>query len=221
MSVNLKNPDFTAAVFDLDGTLFDSMGFWNSIDASFLARHGIAEVPEDYLLDIAHLGAYDTALYTKKRFGFSESPEEMMNEWHSEALKYYEKNVQLKAGAREYLEKLHNAGIKLAVATASSEDLYVPALIRLGLRDMFSGAAEVSECERKKGFPDVYELACSRMGVRTDDAVVFEDIYIAVKGAKNGGFRTVGVYDASSARDTERIKAEADAFIYSFEELLQ
>ncbi|MBP3857943.1 MAG: HAD family phosphatase [Ruminiclostridium sp.] len=220
MSVNLKKPDFSAAVFDLDGTLFDSMGFWNSLDEVFLRKHGVDRVPEDYLLDIAHLGAYDTALYTKKRFGFPESPEEIMEEWHTDALKFYSTSVQLKPGARGYIEMLRGAGIILGVATANSADLYLPALDRLGIRSLFSGFAEVNECQRRKGFPDIYELACSRMGAEPADTVVFEDIYIAVKGAKDGGFRTVGVYDAASSRDTQRIREEADGFIFSFADLL-
>ncbi len=220
MSIDLKNPDFTAAVFDLDGTLFDSMGYWTHIDETFLARHGIDVVPEDYLLSIAHLGAEETAVYTKQRFGFEETPEEMMREWHADAVRYYTAEVTMKPGAREYLEKLRGAGIKLAIATANEKDLYVPALERLGIMSWFAAAAEVSECRRKKGFPDIYELACSRMGAVTAETVVFEDIYIGLCGAKDGGFRTVGVYDETSARDTGLIKACTDAFVYSFTELL-
>lgn len=220
MNKDIITPDIKAAVFDLDGTLFDSMTFWSSIDAVFLAKRGINEVPEDYLLAIAHLGAAETAVYTKQRFGLTETPEEMMNEWHEQAVQFYRNDVQLKPGALQYLQKLKAAGLKLGVATASSKELYIPALERLGIRPMFSAFAEVDECERKKGFPDVYELACKRMGADAAETVVFEDIYIAVRGAKDGGFRTVGVYDSTSARDTDRIKETADHFIMSFTELL-
>ena len=113
-----------------------------------------------------------------------------------------------------------NAGIKLAVATASSEELYLPALRRCGIADMFEAFATVDECGRKKGFPDVYELACRRMDAGVSGTVVFEDIYIAICGAADGGFRTAAVYDSTSARDTEKIKAKADAYITSFTELL-
>ena len=220
MSINLREPDFRAAVFDLDGTLFDSMMIWNRIDEIFLARRGINEVPEDYLLAIAHLGAIETANYTIKRFGLTDTPEQMIQEWSEQALDFYRNEVTLKKGALGYLTKLRNAGIHLAVATASSEDLYLPAIKRCGLDGFFEAYANVGECERKKGFPDVYLLACQRMNADPADAVVFEDIYVAIKGAKSGGFRTAGVYDETSARDTELIKAEAVEFIFSFEELL-
>ncbi len=213
--------NFTAAVFDLDGTLFDSMPFWNHIDEWFLGEMGINEVPEDYLLDIAHLGAEETAIYTKKRFSLDIEPEEMMAMWQSKAREFYRSEVTLKPGAAEYLKKLRDSGVKLAVATASSEDLFIPGMKHTGIDGFFSAAASVGECERKKGFPDVYRLACTRLGVPDSEAVVFEDIYMAVKGAKDGGFRTVGVYDVTSARDAERIKSAADLFIRDFTELVQ
>ena len=219
MSIDLKDPDFTAAVFDLDGTLFDSMPFWNELDARFLKRRGVEPVPEDYLLAIAHLGAAETANYTIKRFGLDATPGELMTEWHNDAVRFYSEEVALKAGAADYLRFLKGRGVKLAVATASSRDIYMPALERCGIKELFSAYAEADECARKKGFPDVYELACSRMGASAAETVVFEDIYIAVKGAKAGGFRTVGVYDETSSRDEALIRAEADEYITGFTEL--
>ncbi len=212
--------EFSAAVFDLDGTLFDSMYFWNHIDEVFLNQVGIDEVPEDYLLAIAHLGAEETALYTKERFGLDMGPEEMMRIWSDEAHEFYKNSVTLKTGAYEYLKKLYDGGVKLAVATASSEDLFLPGMKRTGIDGFFTAIAAVGECARKKGFPDVYRLACRRLGVPDSEAIVFEDIYMAVKGAKDGGFRTVGVYDETSGRDTELIRSTADLFITDFTELL-
>ncbi|MBQ9484168.1 MAG: HAD family phosphatase [Ruminiclostridium sp.] len=219
MSIDLISPDFKAAVFDLDGTLFDSMTFWSELDARFLKRRGVDPVPEDYLLAIAHLGAVETANYTIERFGLDETPEALMTEWHNDAVRFYSEEVSLKAGAAQYLRFLKGKGVELAVATASNREIYMPALERCGIKELFSAFAEVGECARRKGFPDVYELACSRMGASVAETVVFEDIYIAVKGAKAGGFRTVGVYDATSARDTELIKAASDGYITAFTEL--
>ena len=216
----LKNMDFKAAIFDLDGTLFDSMWFWNGIDERFLASRGIDDVPEDYLLAIAHLGAKETAVYTKERFGLSESPEEMMQEWYDEALAFYRNDVRFKPGAYEYVKKLHDRGVKLAVATASQHDLFMPALERLGAADFFSAFATVNECGKIKEFPDIYELACRKLGATASETVVFEDIYAAICGAKSGGFYTVAVYDSVSGRDMAKIREKADLFITGFEELL-
>ena len=217
MKTDPISADIKGAIFDLDGTLFDSMEFWSHLDERFLKRHGVASVPDDYMLEIAHLGAEETAIYTQKRFGLDMSPEEMMREWHDEAVVYYSDSVQLKPGAEEYLAKLKNEGVKLAVATANSRDLYMPALERLGLTGYFDAYAEVAEVGRKKGFPDIYELAAERLGVKPAECAVFEDIYVALTGAKAGGFRVVGVYDESSERDMDLILGITDAFVESFE----
>lgn len=209
-----------AAIFDLDGTLMDSMWFWSEIDEVYLKGRGIDPVPEDYLLAIAHLGAYETAVYTAKRFGFPDTPEEMIAEWQAMAMDFYENKVELKDGAYEYLKMLKEKGVKLAVATANDEELYIPALNHTGIADMFDAVVNVNEVERKKGFPDIYLLACEKMGVKAEDSVVFEDILLGITGAEAGGFRTVAVADITSERDRERIVAAADRFITSFRELL-
>lgn len=218
--INFIEPDFRAAIFDLDGTLFDSMPFWNHIDELFLSRRGINEVPADYLLAIAHLGAEETARYTIERFGLTESPEEMMSEWRGDALRFYANDVKMKDGAYDFLVHLRGKGVRMAVATASEDDLFMPAIKRLGLEGFFDAYARVSEVPRKKDFPDVYELACTRLGVSKEDTVVFEDICTAVCGAKSGGFRVVAVYDETSERDKDIIMQTADVFTVSFADLL-
>lgn len=208
------------AIFDLDGTLMDSMGFWSELDGIYLRRKGIDTIPEDYLLEIAHLGSYETAIYTKKRFSIHETPEEMMKEWHSMSIDFYSNKVALKEGALDYLKLLKSRGVKLGVATANDDDLYVPALRLTGIEKLFDAVVNVSEVERKKGFPDIYLLACERMGVKAEESVVFEDILLGIKGAMAGGFKTVGVYDETSERDAAEIAKTADMFIHSFVELM-
>ena len=212
--------EFDAAVFDLDGTLLDSMWFWSELDGIFLKSRGIDTIPEDYLLAIAHLGGYETAVYTKERFSLPESPEEMMLEWREMSLDFYRNRVGLKPGAYEYLEALKKAGIKLAVATANEEELFRPAIKLTGIDIFFDAFADVSEVERKKGFPDIYLLAAERLGAKPENTVVFEDIYVALCGAADGGFRTVGVLDDTSLRDRELIMQKADRYIKDFNELL-
>ncbi len=210
--------DFKAAVFDLDGTLLDSMHVWSDIDCRFLAQRGI-EVPPDYMLKVAHLGSYQTALYTKERFGLAESPEEMIAQWLEMAIRFYSEEVTLKNGAAEYLAFLKEKGVKLAVATANDPILYEPALRRTGIAPLFDAVANVDEVKQKKGFPDIYLLAAERLGVPVSETAVFEDIYLGVKGAKDGGFYTVAVYDKTSEPDKDRIQALADEYIDDFRPL--
>ncbi len=210
--------EIKAAIFDLDGTLLDSMHIWSRIDLEFLAKRRI-DVPADYMLKVAHLGSYQTAMYTKERFSLPETPEEMIAEWLEMAVHFYSDEVTLKKGAFEFLSDLKKAGIKLAVATANDPCLYEPALRHTEILPLFDAIADVDEVERKKGFPDIYLLACERLGAKASEAVVFEDIYLGIKGAKDGGFRTVAVYDEVSKADEEKIRAAADYFIRDFTEL--
>lgn len=215
----MKN-NISAAIFDLDGTLLESMHIWKQIDCDFLAKRGI-KVPDDYMLAVAHLGAYQTAVYTIDRFGFSETPEEMIQEWMDMAVDFYTNDVELKKGGYEYLEALYDSGIKLAVATANDKILYEPALRHTGIDKFFSAVVNVDEVERKKGFPDIYLLACEKMGADPERSVVFEDIYLGIKGAKDGGFKAIGVYDKTSAEDEEKIRSVADMYIHDFTELMK
>ena len=207
------------AIFDLDGTLLDSMWVWKQIDKDFLAKRNIP-VPDDYMLAVAHLGAYQTAVYTAERFNLPETPDELIAEWVEMGIEYYTNRVELKKGAYKYLEMLYNNGVKLAVATANDESLYLPALKHTGIDKFFSAVVNVNDVERKKGFPDIYWLACEKMGLKPEECSVFEDIYMGICGAKDGGFIAVGVYDETSSPDEQKIREKADRYIYDFEELL-
>ncbi len=207
-----------AAIFDLDGTLLDSMGVWLWVDRVFLERRGIA-LPDDYADAIAHLGFPAAADYTKQRFSLSDSEEAIMAEWQALAIDAYETRVPLKHGARAYLESLCRRRIPFAAATASRIEFYKPAMCRLGIWDMFQSVTEISEVSRGKGNPDIYFRAADKLGVPCGDCVVFEDILPGIRGAAAGSFYTVGVYDDRAAHP-ELIRALCDRYIYSFEELL-
>ncbi len=206
-----------ACIFDLDGTLLDSMGVWLEVDRVFLLRRGIA-LPDDYAEAISHLGFPAAADYTKKRFSLSESEHSIMDEWQSLALDAYEHHVPLKPGVRAYLDSLRRRKIPIAAATASRAEFYLPALKRLGILDCFSSITEASEVTRGKGNPDIYLRAAEKLGLMPEDCVVFEDILPGIRGAIAGNFYSVGVYDPFAA-NPDLIRALCDRYIYSFEEL--
>jgi len=115
---------------------------------------------------------------------------------------------------------LKQNGIKTAIASASETELIFPALKNNNAENLFDAFAMTKEVKRGKGFPDVYDLACERMGLLPSECVVFEDIVEAVKGAKMGGYKTVAVYDERSKKDREVLRSLADLYIDSFCELL-
>ena len=206
-------------LFDLDGTLLDSMGVWEQIDVDFLTRRNIP-VPEDYAQAIAPMGFRRAAEYTIARFGFSQSPEEIMEEWHQMAVEQYAHHLSLKPGAKEYLEELKQQGKPLAVVTASYPELYQPALERGGGLDLFDTIVTVNQVPRGKGFPDIYLEAAKRIQVPPQQCAVFEDITQGIQGAKAADCLAVAVYDSANQGQWDQTKALADLSIRSFEELL-
>ena len=199
------------AIFDLDGTLLDSLWIWADIDQKFLSRRGI-EVPPDYMEAVCAMEYRQTAEYTIARFNLKDKPEDLMREWSEMSVSAYENELKLKPGVKEFLSELKRKGIKLAVATSATPDMCLPALKRNGVIDMFDGIVTTQEVGRGKAHPDVYFAAAKKLGVDVSECAVFEDAILAIKTAKNAGFYTIGVYDRFS-RDENEIKAVADGFI--------
>ena len=210
--------DFRGAIFDLDGTLLDSMGVWAQIDVDFLGKRGLP-VPPDYLKAVTPMGFRAAAEYTVKRFSLPETPDELLVEWNEMAAQAYAHAVPLKPGAKEYLISLKERGVCLSIATALHEELALPALQNNGIFELFQSMTSLSEVNRGKGFPDVYWRAAEKMGLMPEDCIVFEDIYAGIKGAKDGGFLAVGVYDAYSAHEEAAIRAIADGYITDFTQM--
>mgnify|MGYP000914442204 CR=1 FL=1 len=136
------------------------------------------------------------------------------------AVDAYTYEVELKDGAAEYLRYLKEKGIRMAVATSSSPELYEPALKRNGIYEYFKAFVTVSEVKRGKGFPDIYEKAAEKLSLPPETCVVYEDILKGVEGAKMDDFYVVGVEDIHSSYEKNEIMQLSDRYILSFEELL-
>ncbi|MBM6699094.1 HAD family phosphatase [Bifidobacterium pullorum subsp. saeculare] len=204
------------AIFDLDGTLLDSMGVWDQVDIDFLAKRGIA-VPPDYMTKVASMQFRQIAEYTIARFGLKDTPEELMEEWDAMARVMYATCVEAKPGAADYLRRLRASGAKLAVATSLPPQLREPAMAHVGILEDFDAVVSVDDAnDVGKDRPDVYLLAARRLGVAPADCTVFEDLLVGMRSAKSVGMRVWAMHDDSSAADWPAICELADGVLFDF-----
>ena len=211
--------DIKAVIFDMDGTLLDSTSLWHDIDTAFFAKRGMG-VPEEYAQHIVHLGLQQAAIYTKRAYGFKETPEEIMEEWHQMSLNIYQNDVRMKPGALELLELLKSRGIKMAIATANDEQLYMPCIERLGIKKYFDYIADVNNVKEGKQSAKIYEFLAEQMQSPKDNTVVIEDMPTCVKTAYQNGFITIAVNDPASKDYNEDKRSNSDLFIDNFYELI-
>jgi beta-phosphoglucomutase-like phosphatase (HAD superfamily) len=204
------------AIFDLDGTLLDSMGVWDQVDADFLQARGFA-VPDDYGAKVAAMEFRQIAEYTIHRFQLDDTPEALMAEWNSRAAHAYGTVVETKPHAVEYLRYLKTTGARLAVATSLPPALRGPAMEHTGIAPYFDVVCDVEEAGGAgKTSPDVYRLAVSRMGVEAESCTVFEDLLTGMKAAKSIGMRVWAMHDDSSDREWPAISDVADGVLFDF-----
>lgn len=207
--------DFQAAIFDLDGTLLNSMDLWKEIDIMFLSKRGLI-VPSDYVTKICALSFEEAAKYTIERFGLSESIDTIIEEWSNMAVYEYKNNVGLMPYTREYLTKLKEAHIKLAVATGLPEEMYKPCLLHNGIYDMFDALCSTDQVKRGKECPDIFLFAAEAMQAIPAKCIVYDDVLPAVKSAKKAGMIVYGIYDKYSAHHQSEISEVADGYLMDF-----
>lgn len=208
-----------AAIFDLDGTLVDSMWVWEQIDIDFLKSKGYTP-PKDLKDNITHLTFNQTAEYFKNRFNLSDSIDEITDTWHNMAYSFYSSKVKLKPGVISFLNKLKSLDIKIGLATSNSIPLLEATLKNNGIYHLFDAITVTEEVKKSKENPDVYLLCANKLNVPPENCIVFEDIIAAVKGAKLAGMKVIGVYDKASEDQEELLSKACDKYIYDYNELV-
>lgn len=203
------------AVFDMDGTLLDSMPYWNGLGARYLKRCGIVP-PADLGRILAGLTMEEGAEYFRREFGIPKAAPEIVEEIYALLRQAYAEEIQEKPGVRVFLARLKKAGVQMCIATASDAGIAEPALKRLGLWEYFSFILDCSECGSGKGSPEIFDRAAARLGGSRENTLVFEDAYHAVCTAHAAGYYVVGVQDASQGESEAQIRVVCDAFIEDF-----
>ncbi len=201
----MKGFSIRGAIFDMDGTLLDSMSIWEHYATTYLRERGISAPPE---LDTA-ISAYtlaDAAVYLKETFGLPESPAELLKGIDRSTSALYE-TVLPKRGIPELLALFRERGIPMAVATLTDRHVVERTLSRLGLIDYFSHIFICGELGVRKDTPVIYDTALAALGTAREDTAVFEDAWYAIKTASAAGYPVVAIHDPSS----DRLFAKAEA----------
>lgn len=208
--------EIKAVIFDVDGTLVDSMWIWKQVDIDFLARRNI-DLPPALQSDIEGMSYTQTAEYFKERFQLPDSIDEIKEEWHQMANDFYSGTLNMKKGATDFIKHLHEKGKKLGIATSNSKELVESMMKAHGLGKYFSTICTSCQVPRSKPHPDVYLKAAEELGLSPEECLVFEDTVAGVTAAKAAGMRVIAVYDAFSAPSKKKITEMAEGYIKDFE----
>lgn len=181
MKISVAN--YRAVIFDLDGTLVDSMGMWKDIDVEYLARFGI-ECPKNLQRDLEGLSFRETAVYFKKRFSIPDTPEKIGQDWLDMSNEKYLHSIGLKPGVPEFLRYLKKKGIAAAIASSNHYGLIADCLNAHGILDCFRAVITCDDVSAGKPDPSVYLEAAKRLTVPPSACLVFETSPSASKQAK-------------------------------------
>lgn len=214
----LNNID--AVIFDLDGTLVDSMWMWKQIDIDFLNKRGI-DLPEDLQKAISGMSFTETAAYFKERFHLGESVEEIKAEWNEMAYEKYMNETPLKPGVLNFLKDLKAKGIKTGIATSNSRHLVEAVTRQLGINIYFDEIRTSCEVSKGKPAPDIYLLVASELGVDPARCLVFEDIEEGIMAGKNANMRVCAIEDEFSMSQKEVKIQLADYYIKNYDEVVR
>lgn len=212
-----KNRKIGGVILDIDGTVLDSMPIWQDVGVRYLASQNVEAEPglaeKVYAMSIP-----EAAEYVRVRYELKKSTEEIVQGIKDVVRDFYYDEVQLKAGAKEFLQKMAEEKIPVAAATASDEDHLEHAFERLGIRKYFARVFTCAQAGAGKQSPAVYDMAAEYLGKKPEELYVFEDALYAIRTAQKAGYHTVGIYDKESSKEQDVIRQEAEFYIESFEQ---
>ncbi len=208
-----------AIIFDMDGTLIDSLGVWAESDSIFLSRLGHEYEPSvsQAMKTMHYVSACE---YLKKLYNINMSVEQIGAEIMEIVKDRYVHNVPLKEGVYDFMLKQHKAGVKMCVATSNDKSLAEAALKSLGVYDMLEFVITSDEVGVGKESPLIFNKAAEFMGTLPDEIAVFEDSVHAAESAYGAGFYTVGVYEKNFSGEFEKLKGCTHRTIKSFSQIL-
>lgn len=209
--------NITGAIFDFDGTLFDSMHVWKGIRYKFFEILGLQMTPEDEEL-FKGLFLRESLTLAIERFNLEKSYEELLGMLFDYIKGRYLQETEPKSDIIDFLEKLKTKGVKMGIATATGESALMAVLEKYNMMHYFSAIYSTYTVGASKTEPKVYDVVLDAIGTEKETTWVFEDALYAAKTAKANGYNVVGIYDKSEPKQDE-LKALVDIYIHNYDEL--
>lgn len=211
--------EIDAVIFDMDGTLIDSMWIWPSIDEVYLKKYNLV-APENFHEDIEGMSYTEVSRYFLEVFPtLTCTQQEVMDEWTEMAHERYMTEAPFKEGVREFILEMRSQGKKIGIATSNSRTLTEDTLRALNAAELFDVIRTACEVGKGKPAPDVYLSVAEEMGVEPECCLVFEDVPMGILAGKNAGMKVCAVDDEFSRYQEEKKRSLADYYIYSYEDI--
>lgn len=200
------------AIFDMDGTLTESMHLWIEIGRRYMESLGY-EVSSEQTRAMSQMLLEPMADYILEQFHLDKTPEQIIDEINAMTEQGYYHEVLVKPTVKEFLDKLQAMGVKMVVATATDRHLTEACLRRNGLDGYFSAIFTCGEEHCNKRTSQIYDTARAFLGTGKETTWIFEDTYVSLTGAVQSGCRTMAVHDRWAEKRTEDIKKIATCYV--------
>lgn len=209
--------NITGAIFDFDGTLFDSMHVWKGIRYNFFDYLGLTLTKED---EEAFKGLFLRELFPLaiERLNLNYTYEELLSLLFEYIKGRYLTETQPKNDIIDFLEKLKSKGVKMGIATATGETALIAVLEKYNMIQYFSAIYSTYTVGASKTQPKVYDVVLNELGTQKETTWIFEDALYAATTAKANGYKVVGIYDKSEP-EQEKLRQLVDVYIHNYNEL--
>lgn len=208
-----------SAIFDFDGTLFDSGPYWEDVMTSYLRAQG-APPPPNCMMLVKPVGVKAGTAFFAEKYSLPEDPADIAVKWRSRMGDFYRNEVPLKEGSAAFLQDLRNRGISLGLATAMEREFVEAALKRTGADTLFDYVITIADLQCDKTGPTIFLHCAERFNSRPHECLVFEDSPEAANVCKTAGFPVVGLYDGTCEEEYDRIQPYCMQRARTFTELL-
>lgn len=209
-----------AIIFDMDGTLVDSMWVWTAIDDEYIKKYNLTE-PEDFHEKMEGMSYTETAQYFLDVFpSLPHTLEEIKQEWYEMSLDKYTHEVHLKDGAEAFIKSARDKGIRIGIATSNDRKLVEASLKAMGVSELFDTICTSCEVRKGKPAPDVYLKAAENLAVSPQKCLVFEDVPMGVLAGKNAGMQVCAVDDWFSRPQDAKKRELADYYILGYDDIM-